>query len=144
MPPFTAFIGNLSFEPDVEDEVRAFFNDLDPVSVRIVKDPQGKPKGFGYAEFKTQDGLKQALDRSMSQLQGRTIRVNVAEARKHYSFLFLPYLEMSPDMLFSFHFSSPPFRRRGSQPVATIYSSRLSRIFFPTFPPHWRPLRANC
>ncbi|OXG24435.1 translation initiation factor 4B [Cryptococcus neoformans Tu259-1] len=80
VPPFTAFIGNLSFEPDVENEVRAFFNDLDPVSVRIVKDPQGKPKGFGYAEFKTQDGLKQALDRSMSQLQGRTIRVNVAEA----------------------------------------------------------------
>ncbi|KAE8543272.1 hypothetical protein D1P53_000763 [Cryptococcus gattii VGV] len=80
VPPFTAFIGNLSFEPDVEDEVRAFFNDLDPVSVRIVKDPQGKPKGFGYVEFKAPDGLKQALDRSMSQLQGRTIRVNVAEA----------------------------------------------------------------
>ncbi|WVN89222.1 uncharacterized protein L203_104440 [Cryptococcus depauperatus CBS 7841] len=80
VPPFTAFIGNLSFEPDVEDQVKDFFKDLSPVSVRIVKDPTGKPKGFGYVEFRTQDGLKEALNRSMSQLQGRSIRVNVAEA----------------------------------------------------------------
>ncbi|WVQ80939.1 hypothetical protein IAT38_003046 [Cryptococcus sp. DSM 104549] len=81
VPPFTAFIGNLSFDADVEEQVREFFGDLKPVSVRMVKDPPtGKPKGFGYVEFPTQDGLKEALSRSMSQLQGRTIRVNVAEA----------------------------------------------------------------
>ncbi|WVR03576.1 hypothetical protein IAU60_000568 [Kwoniella sp. DSM 27419] len=80
VPPFTAFIGNLSFEPDVDEAVRDFFSDLDPVSVRILKDNTGKIKGFGYVEFPSKDNLKAALDRSNSQLQGRSIRVNVAEA----------------------------------------------------------------
>ncbi|WWD22535.1 hypothetical protein CI109_107028 [Kwoniella shandongensis] len=78
-PPYTAYIGNLSFDDDVEEQVREFFGDLTPVSVRIIKDPTGKPKGYGYVEFPSLDGLKESLTRSMAQLQGRTIRVNVAE-----------------------------------------------------------------
>ncbi|KAK8845586.1 hypothetical protein IAR55_006302 [Kwoniella newhampshirensis] len=79
VPPYTAYIGNLSFDDDVEEQVREFFGDLSPISVRIIKDPTGKPKGYGYVEFPTLDGLKESLTRSMAQLQGRTIRVNVAE-----------------------------------------------------------------
>lgn len=81
VPPFTAFIGNLTFETE-EDELRDFFQDLSPTSVRLVKDPQGKPKGFGYVEFAAQAGLKSALERSGANLAGRSIRVNVAEARE--------------------------------------------------------------
>ncbi|TXT06917.1 uncharacterized protein COLE_06248 [Cutaneotrichosporon oleaginosum] len=80
VPPFTAFIGNLTFETD-DAELRDCFSELTPISVRLVKDPAtGKSKGFGYVEFSTQAGLKSALDRSGSNLGGRSIRVNVADA----------------------------------------------------------------
>ncbi|PWN47946.1 hypothetical protein IE53DRAFT_364292 [Violaceomyces palustris] len=80
-PPFTAFIGNLAFdltEPEVED----FFAPAKTVSVRIVQGHDGRPKGFGYVEFETLDGLKLALERSGSQLASRTVRVSVAEPPK--------------------------------------------------------------
>lgn len=80
-PPFTAFVGNLSFdvmEADVED----FFAPSKLVSVRIVTGHDGKPKGFGYVEFASQDDLKNALDRSGHQLAARTVRISVAEPPK--------------------------------------------------------------
>ncbi|SJX66394.1 related to TIF3-translation initiation factor eIF-4B [Sporisorium reilianum f. sp. reilianum] len=80
-PPFTAFVGNLSFdvmEADVED----FFAPSKTVSVRIVTGHDGKPKGFGYVEFQSQDDLRAALDRSGSQLASRTVRISVAEPPK--------------------------------------------------------------
>lgn len=80
VPPFTAFVGNLTFETE-DEELREFFADLNPVSVRLVKDPQtGKSKGFGYCEFPSRDNLKAALDRTGVSLAGRSVRVNVAEA----------------------------------------------------------------
>ena len=52
-------------------------------NVRIVEERGGgRPKGFGYAEFATLDGLKEALKLNNSQFQGRNIRVSVAEPRK--------------------------------------------------------------
>jgi translation initiation factor 4B len=51
--------------------------------VRIVEDKlDRKPKGFGYVEFGSVDGLKKALALSGSQFQGRNVRVSVAEPRK--------------------------------------------------------------
>jgi translation initiation factor 4B len=50
--------------------------------VRIIEDKlEMKPKGFGYAEFATLDGLKQALTLNGSQFQGRNIRISVADPR---------------------------------------------------------------
>lgn len=40
-----------------------------------------KPKGFGYAEFGSLDGLKQALTLNQTQFQGRNIRISVADPR---------------------------------------------------------------
>lgn len=52
-------------------------------NVRIVEDKLTKaPKGFGYVEFETVDGLQKALDLSGTTLQGRTIRTSVAEPRE--------------------------------------------------------------
>lgn len=52
-------------------------------NVRIVEDKLTKaPKGFGYVEFETVEGLQKALDLSGTTLQGRTIRTSVAEPRK--------------------------------------------------------------
>lgn len=47
----------------------------------MVNGPDGRAKGFGYVEFDTLDGLKDALSRSGSQWMGRTVRVSVAEPR---------------------------------------------------------------
>ena len=101
-PPYTAFVGNLSFdvqEPEIEDffapskvcttkflaregiERLTYFPTSQCTSVRLLKDADGRPKGFGYVEFETLDGLKDALTKSGAQLVNRTVRVGVAEPR---------------------------------------------------------------
>ena len=81
-PPFTVHLGNMSFDAS-EGDIHSLFTDCDVTSVRIVEDKlDRKPKGFGYAEFATLDGLKKALDLNGTQFQGRNIRISVAEPRK--------------------------------------------------------------
>jgi translation initiation factor 4B len=81
-PPYTAHLGNLPFdakEVDIED----FFKNCNVISVRIVTDKlDQRPKGFGYVEFSTLDGLKKALDLNAEQFLGRTIKISVADPRK--------------------------------------------------------------
>lgn len=62
-------------------------------NVRIVEDKLNKsPKGFGYVEFETVEGLKKALDFSGTTLQGRSIRISVAEPGEfHCNFLVDDY-----------------------------------------------------
>ncbi|KAJ6448931.1 hypothetical protein C8R45DRAFT_1045694 [Mycena sanguinolenta] len=80
-PPYTAFIGNLAFDL-TEQELEEFFGPSKTKSVKIIKDREEKPKGFGYIEFEDLDGLKGALAKSGSNFSGRTIRVSVAEPPK--------------------------------------------------------------
>jgi len=82
-PPYTAHLANLSFDvaqPDIE----GFFRDCQVTSVRIVEDKMDrKPKGFGYVEFGTLDGLKAALALSGENLAGRQVRISVADPPKN-------------------------------------------------------------
>ncbi|KAG6878073.1 hypothetical protein C0992_008652 [Termitomyces sp. T32_za158] len=80
-PPYTAFVGNLSFDL-TESELEEFFAPLKAKSVKIIKDREDKPKGFGYVEFEDLDGLKEAISKSGSNFSGRTVRVSVAEPRE--------------------------------------------------------------
>lgn len=81
-PPYTAHLGNLSFDA-TEGDIGAFFSECRVTSVRVVEDRiERKPKGFGYVEFATLDGLKKALDLAGTQFQGRSIRISVAEPCK--------------------------------------------------------------
>jgi hypothetical protein len=81
-PPYTAHLANLSFDATQAD-VNDFFGDCQVTNVRIVEDKlDRKPKGFGYVEFATLDGLKAALALSGNNLAGRQVRVSVAEPRK--------------------------------------------------------------
>ena len=83
-PPYTVHLGNMSFDA-TEGDITDFFSGCEVTSVRIVEDKlERKPKGFGYAEFATLDGLKKALDANNTQFQGRNIRVSVAEPRKSH------------------------------------------------------------
>lgn len=80
-PPYTAHLGNLSYDATVET-VTDFFGDCNVVNVRIIEDrEQQRPKGFAYAEFGDLEGLKTALTRDGESFQGRTIRVKVADPR---------------------------------------------------------------
>ena len=81
-PPYTVHLGNMSFDA-TEGDIQDYFAGCSVTSVRIVEDKiERKPKGFGYAEFATLEGLKKALEFNGTQFQGRNIRVSVAEPRK--------------------------------------------------------------
>lgn len=80
-PPYTAFIGNLSFQM-TEAEMQDHFGAAKIKTVKIIKDRDEKPKGFGYIEFHDLQGLKDALALNGSELSNRTIRVSVAEPPK--------------------------------------------------------------
>jgi len=84
-PPYTAHLANLSFDA-TQGDIQDFFQDCEVVSVRIVEDKlDHKPKGFGYVEFKTLEGLKAALALGGNSLAGRQVRVSVAEPRMYRS-----------------------------------------------------------
>ncbi|KAH7922502.1 hypothetical protein BV22DRAFT_1037397 [Leucogyrophana mollusca] len=80
-PPYTAFIGNLAFDI-TESELGGFFSPHQTKSIKIIKDRDEKPKGFGYIEFVELEGLKDAISRTGNSLSGRTVRVSVAEPPK--------------------------------------------------------------
>ena len=84
-PPYTVHLGNMSFDA-TEGDIQDYFTGCSVTSVRIVEDKlDRKPKGFGYVEFATLDGLKKALDFNGQQFQGRNLRVTVAEPREYRS-----------------------------------------------------------
>ncbi|OAA74194.1 translation initiation factor eIF4B [Cordyceps fumosorosea ARSEF 2679] len=78
-PPFTAHLGNLSYDATVES-VTDFFAGSEIVSVRIIEDRElQRPKGFGYVEFTDVEGLKKALQLDGESFQGRMIKIKVAD-----------------------------------------------------------------
>ncbi|KAI0049004.1 RNA-binding domain-containing protein [Auriscalpium vulgare] len=79
--PYTAFVGNLAFDL-TEADLESFFAGSKVKSVKVIKDRDERPKGFGYVEFEDLDDLKGALAMSGSSLSGRTVRVSVAEPPK--------------------------------------------------------------
>ncbi|KAJ4855298.1 RNA recognition motif domain-containing protein [Trichoderma breve] len=78
-PPFTAHLGNLSYDA-TNESVTDFFDGCDVVSVRIIEDRElQRPKGFGYVEFGNLDGLKKALTLDGQSFEGRMIKIKVAD-----------------------------------------------------------------
>jgi len=51
---------------------------------------EDRPKGFGYVEYGSLEGLVKALELAGSQLAGRNIRVSVAEPRR-----FFPHISLN-------------------------------------------------
>ncbi|KAL2819158.1 hypothetical protein BJX63DRAFT_29116 [Aspergillus granulosus] len=95
-PPYTAHIGNLSFDATADD-ISELFAECGVTNVRIVEDKLTKsPKGFGYVEFETVDGLKKALDFSGATLQGRAIRISIAEPPKERDVKELDWTRRGP------------------------------------------------
>lgn len=81
-PPYTAHIGNLNFEITTQ-EVSDFFEECGVKIVRLVRDKvNDHPKGFGYVEFNTKEGLIAATKLNGVQVFGRNIRISIARPPK--------------------------------------------------------------
>jgi translation initiation factor 4B len=81
-PPYTAHLGNLPFDAERE-QIEEFFQDCEVTNVRIVEDKiDRRPKGFGYVEFNSLEGLKRALELNNAQFRGRGIKISVADPRE--------------------------------------------------------------
>lgn len=77
------FVGNLAFST-TEDELRAAFSVYGSVAeVKIPVDRETKRvRGFAFVTFENQDAAEKALALDGTDLNGRPIRVNVAQEKK--------------------------------------------------------------
>ena len=76
------YIGNLEFGTS-EDDLKKLIEEksLNAKDVKIITDKfSGKSKGFGFAEFETEEQTQQAIDALNEQeLNGRALRVSKAQ-----------------------------------------------------------------
>ena len=77
------FVGNLAFST-TKEELEAAFSVYGPVlEVKIPMDRDtGRVRGFAFVTFEAQQAAEKALALDGTDLNGRSIRVNVAEAKK--------------------------------------------------------------
>ncbi|KAK8803647.1 hypothetical protein WA158_001341 [Blastocystis sp. Blastoise] len=81
--PFkTAFVGNLNYDVD-EQSLRREFERCGPIaSVVIIRDLEGKSRGYAFVEFKNEKDLKRAYDdMNARRFNGRVIMVDVERGR---------------------------------------------------------------
>ncbi len=79
--PNKIYIGNLEFGLSEEDLRNTMNNKgINPKEVKIIKDKlSGRSKGFGFAEFETEEETQAAIDALNGQdINGRTVQVNKA------------------------------------------------------------------
>jgi RNA recognition motif-containing protein len=109
----TVFIANLAY--DVEDDaIRQALASAGPIKdIRIVKHEwSGKSKGFGYVDFSTSEGSRQALKLDHTLINGRPIYVSVYDPNKSAStdltkkFKYATTLEQNKLFLSNLPFSS--------------------------------------
>jgi len=118
-PPFTAFVGNLSYE--VTNEILMnYFYELGVHSIRVKTDVD-KPKGFAYIEFTTQEGLINALKADKHNFYGRQLHMDVAKPpTRSYSIDKVRYVNTG-DSSGTSKFSRPLDRVPSERPKLNIY-----------------------
>ncbi|HEY1991594.1 MAG TPA: RNA-binding protein [Gammaproteobacteria bacterium] len=73
------YVGNLPFSVD-ETQLRGIFSQYGEISelALIMDRDTGRPKGFGFITFATQQGAEKALEQNGKDVGGRALRVNIA------------------------------------------------------------------
>jgi nucleolin len=78
----SVFVGNLSYNT-TENALRDLFEGCGDVSnVRIAKDQDGRPRGFAHIDFADNEGASNAIRKSGSDIDGRSIRVDFSNGPK--------------------------------------------------------------
>ena len=77
------YVGNLSYST-TEDSLRTAFEGYGEVTdVALIKDREtGRPRGFGFVTFAAANDAETALGMNGQELDGRTLRVNIAQEKK--------------------------------------------------------------
>ena len=78
------FIGNLAFRTDEEKirELFARFGDIEDVSIPLNRET-GRPRGFAFLTFQTPEAAQEALSLDGQEVDGRNIRVNMAQSKSN-------------------------------------------------------------
>ena len=73
------YVGNFPYSVS-EDQLRGIFSQYGEISdlAMIMDRDTGRPKGFGFITFATQEAAEKALEQNGKDLEGRPLRVNVA------------------------------------------------------------------
>ena len=84
----TIFLSNLDFAV-TEEVIRESMEKSSKVSeVRLVKNAEGKSKGFAFVEFSKVDEAASALQRDHEKLNGRPMYVSVCDSAKRWQFQY--------------------------------------------------------
>lgn len=79
----TVFLSNLSYHIE-EEQIREIFNEIGEITdLRLVRDYKGRPKGFCYVEFATQENAVEALKKDRMPLEGRPMFISPCEDKKN-------------------------------------------------------------
>ena len=78
------FIGGVPYEME-EHTLRTFFKEkgVSLFLVRILKDEKGFSKGIGFALCENKENFEKAIQLNGSRFMDRTIRIKLADQRKH-------------------------------------------------------------
>ncbi|EGZ26050.1 hypothetical protein PHYSODRAFT_285141 [Phytophthora sojae] len=78
----TLFVGRISYET-TEQQLRHEFEQYGPVkSVRLVEDPEGKSRGYGFVEYEKEEDMKAAYKYADGKkIDGRRVVVDVERGR---------------------------------------------------------------
>jgi len=82
MNPNKIYVGNLSYGT-TNDDLSAFFGQYGEITeLKIISDYDGRSKGFGFVTFATSEAAQASLVADGTDLQGRTIKVNLARDKE--------------------------------------------------------------
>merc|ERR1712168_798488 len=83
MPEYKVFVGSLSFDAEEKDirEVFDKYGDIKEIVIPTNRET-GKPRGFGFVEYHSQEDAQAAIDGANgSEILGRQININMAQPR---------------------------------------------------------------
>jgi len=83
MPESKVFVGSLSFDAKDEDlrDVFEKYGDIKEIFIPTNRET-GKPRGFGFVEYHTQEDAQAAIDGANgTEILGRAININMAQPR---------------------------------------------------------------
>ena len=81
----TVFVKNLPWSAS-DDDIYAFFEGLPIYQVRLAKDFDGRPKGFGHVEFESVEAAAAAIGKSGEYFNDREVYIETTTERQQRTF----------------------------------------------------------